>query len=141
MARLRRYNVQLSPDFGDTWKERERRATTTASFNYGCDWQEGKCKEQREVPDRSTSRACCSTCASHVGFIRYLPWYAIRYVRSLFNQKTGFWREGRGCIVPRKWRSWGCLTYTCRHIDSGNPYGHAIKTLIQIHGLTRPIDF
>lgn len=97
-------------------------AKLTSFVDYGCNFKGGKCKNNGNGGIRSSGMGCCNGCANSVGYLRTIPtnWeYLIKMAR-LFNKKTGFWRKGKGCVLPNELRSPICLSYMC---DDYNFYG------------------
>jgi hypothetical protein len=69
---------------------------------------DGECKHQ------TSPQCCCFGCYDNAGFFRKMidadiTWYARRFY------KTGFWRKGKGCILPHEMRSCTCLGHHCNH--------------------------
>ena len=90
-----------------TFKEQERRFGATEGVDFNC----GEC------PKRSMdTRCCCSGCAYNIGYLAMdkIPKGRVAYYLKHFDGKLGFWREGKGCILPRKYRSYTCVGYACR---------------------------
>ncbi len=96
---------------------RQRLANLTKYINYGCNFTpEGKCKYS------GNKECCCHECYSYSGYLRLsdgigvtcekINWPQLTYYTSRFK-KTGFWREGKGCCLPRKYRSTTCLVHNC----------------------------
>lgn len=112
-------------------------ARQTAKIDFGCDFVNGKCKEQRSKPRskweegdwRRGEMACCSQCASTRGYLAGIPAGSVEYYMRRFNLRTGFWRAGKGCILPRERRSPTCLTFNCMH---SNAMSDTLDKLFQI---------
>ena len=92
-------------------------AKLTSKIHYDCGFTEGKCKAER------SEMCCCDSCVRAVGHFRlrffrvydnieYIERELLYYVRK-YSNKTGFWRKGKGCILPRERRSITCLGYNC----------------------------
>lgn len=114
------------------WKTWWRYADLTRLVNYRCDFDGESCVRQREQeedrkakkkprrgamsPVYTTSMCCCEQCADELGYIRVLPKdiEVIKRIARYFSEKTGFWREGRGCVLPRRYRSVTCLGFSCK---------------------------
>jgi len=97
-----------------TTEESERRAELTSSIDYGCSFVDGICFIHRH--QNTNERCCCTGCANSHGYIDSYIQISIEgaEVRSeLFDSKDGFWRKGKGCILPRKYRSRTCLRHSC----------------------------
>lgn len=96
-------------------------AEMTAYINYNCGFDDiGICKNNRNESVRPKNRCCCTACSNTTGYLRVIPNNVrqIREIAKCFNRKFGFWREGKGCILPRKYRSSVCLTHNCRQGES-----------------------
>lgn len=104
-----RRKVSDTPDFGQSWKEREAIAENTAKIDFGCAFKGNTCRAMRE--DRRG--CCCQSCRSRHGFLEKIKPSAFNEILSLFDRVWGFWRPGEGCILPRKWQSSTCLFFAC----------------------------
>lgn len=83
----------------------------TKNFSYPCKFNRiGKC-----VAVVLSSDCGCEDCACKFGYIRHIraAQYTINKYAALFDQRTGFWRSNKGCILPRNLRSIKCLTRIC----------------------------
>lgn len=83
----------------------------TRVLNYPCKFNKiGKC-----IATILSSNCGCEDCAHEFGYIKHIraAQYTINKYAALFNQKTGFWRSRKGCILPRNLRSIRCLTRIC----------------------------
>ncbi len=85
------------------------------NINFNCQINKnGGCKEHP-----STIRCCCDSCYNNSGFFRTMIDKDMgRYTRSFL--KTGFWRKGKGCVLPHELRSVVCLTHHCNCGDGMN---------------------
>jgi len=101
--------VSDAPDFGKTWEEREAIAEKTANIEFGCDFEGNTCRAMRE----KRRGCCCQSCNSRHGFLEKIKPSAFNEILSLFDRAWGFWRPGKGCILPRKWLSPTCLFFAC----------------------------
>jgi len=116
-------------------------AALTKYVKYHCGFSsDGRCLNYRENkyvdtnPNRPTM-CCCRGCFNSMGYLYSLPsggYGSIRgdgfddiklYARHFsektvplddFKMKIGFWRPGKGCILPRSHRSTTCVSYDCR---------------------------
>lgn len=110
--------VQETPDrwkpFKPTvsWEVRESLNEQTKFLDYGCRFENGKCITNLER--YQTAECCCTNCVPCRGHLSSIPPYAVEQIASLFSEETGFWRKEKGCILPRKWRSFICLNYQCK---------------------------
>ena len=91
----------------------------TEKLNFKCEFDDrGICKSKRNsnyLSDEEAAKCCCHGCRACVGFIYELPndmRLIKRYARH-FDAKTGFWRPGKGCVLPRSMRHKTCVTYNC----------------------------
>ncbi len=78
----------------------------------------------------NSKMCCCYDCFNRVGFFYILTSNDMTYYSKKFNvrNKTGFWREGKGCILSHKMRSTICLTYYCSHKNRPD-FGYGITFL------------
>lgn len=60
---------------------------------------------------------CCHSCKNSVGFLRIISEHILKKYARHFNEKTGYWRQGKGCILNHTMRSSTCLTYNCNDKD------------------------
>ena len=96
-------------------------AELTSYLMFDCDFnKKGLCKIRRKYTSALDDRAqmcCCSGCRPCLGFHYELSadYSIIEFYAKHFNEETGFWRKGKGCVLPRKYRSSTCLTYNCDH--------------------------
>ena len=108
--------VSESAPRGMTWKVWAEIAEFSETVDFGCGFDcNGKCTSIRMGPSNWTNReesACCSDCANSSGYLQDIPIEAVATVKAIFDENTGFWAPG-GCRLPRKWRSYACLTYRC----------------------------
>lgn len=92
-------------------------AKLTAKIKFKCNFEKGRCRAER------TEMCCCSSCMRSYGHFseRFFAGYThkndieeeLLYYARKFSTKTGFWRKGEGCILPREKRSSTCLGYNC----------------------------
>lgn len=81
--------------------------------------------------DKHNYMCCCGGCAGSVGHADTFP-KDTRYLEemaSYFNAETGYWRKGKGCILPRKYRSVTCLLYNCSSVGHTHDSKAARKLL------------
>lgn len=111
---------------------REQEAEKTSQIDYGCGFDEqGRCKMMRKfdpktMDDRTFGlgkMACCVHCNIAGGYLDSIPADAVTTVKKAWSDETGFWREGIGCTLPRKWRSDTCLGYNCGPTEDGASVG------------------
>ena len=83
----------------------------------------GGCKEFPQ-----SVKCCCHSCYANAGFFRIMVDLDLTKYSRVFSVKTGFWREGKGCILPHKLRSTTCLTAHCNYgkYDRGLNIGIAV---------------
>jgi len=70
---------------------------------------DNECKKYR------STRGCCQDCYrnnAHFSHARQLTLDLI-FKRFKFNKETGFFVDGKGCILPREFRSCTCLNFVC----------------------------
>lgn len=65
--------------------------------------------------DSRTAMCCCESCRRTVGYLNQIPKDVdtIKMYARNFNDRTGFWRKGKGCVLPREYRSRICVKYIC----------------------------
>jgi hypothetical protein len=87
-------------------------AKQTETIDYDCDFHDGICHGLA-----LGASGCCMHCASAFGY-----WHkeggaidedTLRRTAEFFDERTGFLREGAGCIIPRELRSPTCLYIFC----------------------------
>lgn len=100
----------------------ERFKALLALVDYGCDFRNGKCIDSRRkkihrrwADPEKPGMCCCRGCASNSAYMDYHPRLpeAITFLTETYDSETGFWRKGKGCIIPHKWRSQTCLGHYC----------------------------
>jgi hypothetical protein len=122
-------------------KQYRELARSTSSIDFGCDFDStGYCKKARKGQesrhnseytqnkiknsDSSYPFACCTSCAGQISHYYKTHTYAhqsreayntlVPYKwKKQFSYFTGFWRFGKGCILPRAYRSITCLGCAC----------------------------
>jgi hypothetical protein len=94
--------------------------------------EDGGCKE---TP--SSKKCCCHDCLMNVGYFRIMFEHDVAYYSRRFSVKTGFWRKGKGCILPHHKRSIICLTHNCNYPDKG--YEHFSKGIYEVGGFLKSI--
>jgi len=85
-------------------------------INFDCQIKkDGTCKEYK------TKGCCCTDCLDRCGYFLMMLNEETGYYARHFSVKTGFWRKGKGCILPHKKRSIVCLTHHCNHDYCNSP--------------------
>ena len=109
----------------------------TQHINYGCDFKDGKCKSYKDSTYDDAPRCCCHGCAScsayiyqHKDYNKFSPEAKEMFLK-LFDEQLGFWREGKGCILPRKYRSLTCLSHNCSNIPAYSILLEALKSIMK----------
>jgi len=132
------YNIRRCP-----WFEYEEYAELTSLLDFGCSFKGDACAENglnlqrlkyyKHKRRTATSAAdkeffsdtitklymaasCCLSCRSAVGHFNNVNGDTLTLLAEKFDAKSGFWRKGRGCLLPRKLRSTTCLTHYCRRV-------------------------
>lgn len=85
--------------------------------------KDGQCNGKGVSKDHM---CCCGGCKDSVGYLNIVPESDIPFYAKWYTGKTGFWRKGKGCILPREYRSSTCLTFYCDDYhregnETGNP--------------------
>jgi len=128
----KRYKFEFSDKSygGLPWKDWYKLANMTNEINYGCDFHSGTCIQTRNRQERGSSTnpmCCCKWCSNEVGYLDFIqndP-KVISTIAGYFRAKVGFWRKGKGCILPRKYRSATCLGYRCQDSSKSTIHGNA----------------
>jgi len=114
---------------GLSWEDWYKLAEMTKKINYMCNFDNnGNCVQSRRHKSKgySTNKmCCCHGCTYSLGYLSYIqndP-QIIKKIAGHFKEKVGFWREGKGCILPRKYRSAVCLGYRCYDSKADDIYG------------------
>ena len=103
-------------------------AKQTELIDYDCDFRDGQCR-----PQRTEDRSCCSRCANTFGY-----WHkegdtldddTVRKLAEFYDERSGFIRDGCGCILPRELRSPTCLYIFC---SDAKMSGHDRELLYRI---------
>ncbi len=119
------------------WDDWYKLANATKNIDYGCLFDaNGLCREERDnirVFKNYTPNiaCCCSTCYSEFGYIKFIQdsERVIKLISGKFKKDVGFWRKGKGCILPRKYRSGVCLGYRC-DISRDNKHHRKIPSIL-----------
>jgi hypothetical protein len=97
-----------------SWEEYEKRASLTEFISFDCQFNKnGVCKSRISVLGEDSKKGCCGGCASRAGFHSVINPKWLPTLEREFDKVNGFWRKGKGCILPRKMRSLICLTTVC----------------------------
>jgi hypothetical protein len=110
----------------------ESHAALAGTMDFGCDFDsDGWCLGERasikkgmyppicDVPKGKEylhRMCCCKHCYESLGYLgsnRFLFSEDIPTYEKLFKRKIGFWRRGKGCVLPRKLRSKICQSFVC----------------------------
>lgn len=127
-----RWNLQFSHvSYGGLpWEDWYKLARMTNKINYGCYFRnDGSCERSRRLKKEGHSQSkmrCCHNCADNIGYLHFIqddP-KVIKRIASSFRRKIGFWREGKGCVLPRKYRSTVCLGYRCNESNESSISGN-----------------
>lgn len=111
------YKIQVlnRKDFVDSIMEKLK--SLTEEINFNCKFgKDGICKRyigERPVVDIKIKMCCCAGCRDRIGFRKIIYLEDISFLAKNFDEKTGYWREGKGCILPREKRSVTCVGYSC----------------------------
>lgn len=129
-----------------SWENYFRLANLTKLVDYdcrftalGCKREKVKRKEKQAVLEKFETKGetphmlmcCCGGCWHSMGYVSYFP-NDPRYLKRIakyYNEKLGFWRVDKGCILPRKYRSPTCLRHSCGPITPGESGGRLMRYL------------
>ena len=86
----------------------------TQYIDYNCRFNsEGICIRRQRYTNPQPYN-CCGGCASTAGHNRHVPpEETLRELYPYFNKRSGFWRAGVGCTLPRRLRSRVCVLHHC----------------------------
>lgn len=105
--------------------QQTRKLTSEIDFSKVCQFDKnGFCDRENSGFRGSfkTAMCCCRNCGEKVGYLYQIPKDVgiIEILAKNFNNKTGFWRKGKGCILIREYRSQVCIQFICgrRHVLS-----------------------
>jgi hypothetical protein len=139
---------------GMSFKTYRGLAELTKFVDFKCEFDKlGRCKNYKsDPPEKGVTMCCCNACFYETGYLHSFPtggWRArsedrlkelktyarhfsekISYTHGV-EKKMGFWRPGKGCSLPRSYRSPICLTYKCDSDDK--PWEKVLFRLIQGH--------
>lgn len=87
--------------------------------DFDCQITEKGCKGQGRSIECNKSKCCCSDCSKKMGYLELISKKDLSLYIKKFSVKTGFWRKGKGCILPHSYRSNTCLTYHCNRSFEG----------------------
>jgi len=105
-----------------SWSQYAMVTDLIEQVDFGCNFENGRCNPKRfnlskhNISKNGFSPCCCTGCASNwnsPGYIDQIPVNKTEEIMSYFDARKGFWRPGKGCILPRKYRSWTCNTFIC----------------------------
>ncbi len=118
-------SVTKRPNGYLTWGQYRKLAKLTGEMTHKCGFDEqGGCKGSRNSHPASwlsQPQCCCKHCPTEVGYHSRISKAQGKVMQSLWDEKLGFWREGQGCVLPRKYRSPTCLTFFCDHVRTNTP--------------------
>lgn len=89
-------------------------------LDFGCDFNKVGCNrfKNSSLSGFAKQQGCCGGCRDYLGhFSDMKP--SIEICKSMdkyWQGDTGFWQEGVGCALPRKYRSATCTTYYCSDV-------------------------
>lgn len=102
-----------------SWSYYKARAKRTGQLDFDCQFKDGHCKRSRNDASPEAKMGCCQGCPSTIGYLKEIERGSAWSYAQLFDPLTGFWREGKGCILPREMRSPICLSYNCHEENYG----------------------
>jgi hypothetical protein len=103
----------------------------TSTINYECDFIDGACRQSRGEKwsdKKNAERCCCIGCAYANGYHYFMLESDYNEAKAYWDDETGFWRKGKGCILPRGLRSETCLGYHCNVL---NPRDQELHNLVR----------
>ena len=145
IERLIACDVSITPYYdavsGCAWKSHAEYADLTGLIDFECNFKNGLCKyhadgilriksyrkQKRAHKSRSNKdmiqrridrvyTCCCFGCYNSVGHLDSVKAFDIDFLAKRFKPDIGFWRKGKGCVLPRGKRSITCLGFRCGNI-------------------------
>lgn len=122
---------QQSADFKRMLKDYRALLSITEYIDFECNFDKnGVCREKNPRYERAAA-CCCNGCVHSNG---YNPTHApllltpgeLPTFKKKWDKHNGFWREGKGCILPRQQRSTTCVFYCCLSSGKRESKGTAI---------------
>lgn len=100
------------------WQTHTRVASELKSVDFGCgNFHDGLCAYERKHKSpyigSKVGKGCCGGCANAIGYLVTIPSGTAKQYANRFDKRLGFWRPGKGCILPRELRSITCLAFSC----------------------------
>jgi len=130
------YKIYYNKYSQDVWGTIKQVKNETSNIDFGCKFDsKGYCNsEVTFYGNKMDQMCCCKNCSITIGYLDVINSNEdLKYYAKLFNDKTGFWRKGKGCILDRSMRSITCIVYTCKDMlkPKMNKIGNKIKKLHQ----------
>ena len=110
----------------------------TDLVDFGCGFN-GKDQCRLYHGSENSNRCCCNNCHGANGHLSNVQLTDIPKIARRFKKDVGFWRQGKGCILPRELRSDTCVTYLCRVYD-GREADQSNLARRQCRAITAAID-
>lgn len=106
-------------DIGIPWVVHDRIIELISNIQFKCEFNNNTCIHYRcmEYVNDGNSKCCCDECRYNRGFLNAIRLGGSEYYCSLFDSKTGFYRENVGCILPLSKRSTYCACFYCKTIE------------------------
>ena len=113
IKKLHKYGNKTFNGQEKKFKQLKSLKTTTGLINFNCGFDvNGFC-----IPHKnsfySNGMCCCKGCYYNIGYLWCIHKLDISTYVRYFRVKIGFWRRGKGCILPRELRSSTCVSYMC----------------------------
>jgi hypothetical protein len=96
-------------------------------IDFQCDFIDGKCKK---FPERE---CCVKDCVSKTGFLKNICSEDLSKYENNWDIDTGFYRVGKGCVLPIRLRSIICLTFSCRTDFMKDKLSYGLIKLLDRH--------
>jgi hypothetical protein len=101
-------------------EERRVKQWVSDNIDFKCDFKDGVCKTRSgahtnnfTVYSMEVTMCCCGDCRIRFGYLDLILKEDVAMYARHFNEKTGFWRKGKGCILKPSMRSRTCIFYSC----------------------------
>lgn len=131
-----------SPEPGVDWDWYGIVRLMTEEIDFDCKFDEYTpgCKNHR----RSSGMCCCGGCFANIGFLSVLPndYTVLQAIAKVFiepkatayHKTAGFWKEGAGCRLPRRYRSLTCLKHKCGEAKLPKRHNYLLYTMLYPKG-------
>ena len=138
----KRHNIFIIP-YVKGWEYDERMEIIKSlkmiseDIEFPCEFNERGC----QVHD--TEVCCCQGCHETIGWFDYIPEKDFPLYAKKFSDKNknGFWRKGKGCVLPRELRSTTCVSFLCgRYRFKDGTYTRLGKKIMSLEKVIKDME-